>query len=287
MKTLMYLLYIGLGTLVLFQGSRVISTAVESRLLDVPYVSADPQPVQEDMNPGIGEQYDIALFSSPLFGVQQQEAGAGSAGGPVLDPALLSRYQLLGTVVKDKGSLALIRGAGERQPSVYKIGDLLDRYEIVRIQRHQVVVSDGARQASLIMYEEQKPGPRPQQRQAARQQPQQEKQSSRTVQKILSRSEVEEKVFKRVNQILTQIAISPYMVDGNMEGLRLIRVPNDSIVYELGGRNGDIIRRVNGHQVNQIDQMYKLWENIKDDSLITVDLERGSQMYSYRFDIRE
>jgi hypothetical protein len=39
--------------------------------------------------------------------------------------------------------------------------------------------------------------------------------------------------------------------------------------------------------VDQIDQMYKLWENIKDDSQISVDLERKNQMYTYRFDIRE
>jgi len=72
-----------------------------------------------------------------------------------------------------------------------------------------------------------------------------------------------------------------------MEGLRLVRVPRDNIVYELGGRSGDLVRRVNGHELNQVDQMYKLWENIKDDAFISVDLERNNQIFTYSFDIRE
>jgi general secretion pathway protein C len=52
-------------------------------------------------------------------------------------------------------------------------------------------------------------------------------------------------------------------------------------------RSGDLVKRVNGHELNQIDQMYKLWENIKDDSRITVDIERNSQIYSFDFEIRE
>jgi type II secretory pathway component PulC len=77
------------------------------------------------------------------------------------------------------------------------------------------------------------------------------------------------------------------MVNGKMDGLRLIRVPNESIVYELGGRSGDVIKRVNGHELNQVDQMYKLWDNIKDDAFINVDLERKNQLYTYSFEIRE
>jgi type II secretory pathway component PulC len=58
-------------------------------------------------------------------------------------------------------------------------------------------------------------------------------------------------------------------------------------VYELGGRSGDVIKRVNGHELKKVEQMYKLWDNIKDDAFINVDLERKSQLYTYSFEIRE
>ncbi|RKX98752.1 MAG: general secretion pathway protein GspC, partial [Spirochaetes bacterium] len=116
---------------------------------------------------------------------------------------------------------------------------------------------------------------------------QEEVKPARQIKRILSRSDVETKLFQRVNEILSQVAISPYLVNGKMEGIRLVRVPRNNIVYELGGRSGDIIRRVNGHELTQIDQMYKLWENIKDDRFITVDIQRNNQLITYNFEIRE
>ena len=283
----MYLLYAGLGVLVLFQGSRLVSTAVEERLLNAPPPAGVPDAQPASRKAVVRESYDLSLFSSPLFALPRDQEAPAQAGEPEGDNALASRYRLMGTVLQQDGALALIRQAGRRETEVYRRGDMLDRYEITAIERHRVLVTDGARTFELPMYERAAAtGPRQAPRQAARQN-QPEPAGGRTVRKILSRSEVESKVFARVNQILTQIAISPYMKDGAMEGLRLIRVPNDSIVYELGGRSGDIVRRVNGHQVDQIDQMYKLWENIKDDSLITVDLERNSRIFTYRFEIRE
>jgi type II secretion system protein C len=165
---------------------------------------------------------------------------------------------------------------------------MIDSYELVKIERQRVLMSDGLTTSALLMYVHQavqrQSGIRPAPRQPDTSD---DYSDAKSIRKVLSRSDVESRVFSKVNEILTQIAISPYMVNGQMQGLRLIRVPNESIVYELGGRSGDIIKRVNGRELDQIDQMYKLWENIKDDSQITVDLERKNQMFSYSFDIRE
>jgi general secretion pathway protein C len=286
LKTLLYLLYAGLGVLVLFQGAGLVSTAMEKRLQHSPTPAVVTRTEPSPREPLVRETHDLSLFASPLFALPRDGEADSQAGEPEADGSLASRFQLLGTVLQPGGSLALIRQAGRRETEVYRRGDMLERYEITAIERHRVLVTDGTRAYELSMYERAARPGRQAPRQAARQQAP-EPPGGRTVRKILSRSEVQTKVFDRVNQILTQIAISPYMVNGRMEGLRLIRVPNDSIVYELGGRSGDILRRVNGHQVDQIDQMYKLWENIKDDSVISVDLERRNQMYTYQFEIRE
>ena len=165
---------------------------------------------------------------------------------------------------------------------------MIDSYELVKIERHRVFLSDGLSTSVLPMFHKHTVRRAGTVRAST---PKQEESSdyadAKQFKKVLSRSDVENRVFSKVNEILTQIAISPYMVNGEMQGLRLIRVPNESIVFELGGRSGDVIKRVNGHELNQVDQMYKLWENIKDDSSITVDLERKKQMFSYNFEIRE
>jgi type II secretion system protein C len=290
MRKIFYLLYIVVSALILFQSSRFIDTVIEKKITIVPEEDAGLQALRSSPPPREEDTYDISMFNSTLFSVPEKtESQSGNQTPEAAESPLVNKYILDGIIVLPAGrSIAIIRRVRERQGSVYRKGDMIDNYEIVKIEKFRVLMSDGLTTSALSMYA------RPQNRErkviarSTRPAPRMTGyENAKKIKKVLSRSDVENKVFSKVNQILTQIAISPYMVNGTMEGLRLIRVPNNSIVYELGGRSGDIIRRVNGHEVNQIDQMYKLWDNIKDDSFISVDLERNKQIFTYNFEIRE
>ena len=292
MKKLFYLIYIALGVLILFQTSKLIGTAVERRLLrELKPIRVERVP-QQTRWPEPGIDYDISMFSSPLFSLRQPGTSLPEEGGEAdegVDSPLVNSYELNGVIIlPGDRSMALIRRTRERESQTYKKGDMIDSYELVKIERHRVFLSDGLSTSVLPMFHKHTVRRASTVRAST---PKREESSdyadAKQFKKVLSRSDVENRVFSKVNEILTQIAISPYMVNGEMQGLRLIRVPNESIVFELGGRSGDVIKRVNGHELNQVDQMYKLWENIKDDSSITVDLERKKQMFSYNFEIRE
>jgi type II secretion system protein C len=292
MKRLFYLIYVGVSVLILFQTSKLIGIAVERRLLrELPPVEIER--VEERTPRSLPTaDYDISMFNSPLFSLGEPGVGPveeGEAEEEGFDSPLLRQYELNGVILLpgDK-SIAIIRRNRERESQMYRKGEMIDAYEVVKIERHRVFLSDGLSTSVLPMYYKHTVRKISTIRTAApKQESSNEYSSAKQFKKVLSRSDVENRVFSKVNEILTQIAISPYMVNGQMQGLRLIRVPNESIVFELGGRSGDIIKRVNGHELNQVDQMYKLWENIKDDSSITVDLERKNQMFSYNFEIRE
>lgn len=292
MKRLFYLIYVGVGVLILFQTSKLIGTAVERRLLrELPPVKINR--VEDRVQRSVPTaDYDISMFSSPLFSLGEPSVGPAVEGEEAeegFDSPLLRQYELNGVILLpgDK-SIALIRRTRERESQMYRKGEMIDAFELVKIERHRVFLSDGLSTSVLPMYYKHTVRTTSTVREAvSRQESSNAYSNARQFKKVLSRSDVENRVFSKVNEILTQIAISPYMVNGQMQGLRLIRVPNESIVFELGGRSGDIIKRVNGHELNQVDQMYKLWENIKDDSSITVDLERKNQMFSYNFEIRE
>jgi len=292
MKKLFYLIYIALGVLILFQTSKLIGTAVERRLLRELKPNRLERVPQQTRWPEPGIDYDISMFSSPLFSLRQPGTSLPEEGGETdegMDSPLVKSYELNGVIIlPGDRSMALIRRTRERESQTYKKGDMIDSYELVKIERHRVFLSDGLSTSVLPMFHKHTVR---RVRTVRASTPKQEASSdfadAKQFKKVLSRSDVENRVFSKVNEILTQIAISPYMVNGEMQGLRLIRVPNESIVFELGGRSGDVIKRVNGHELNQVDQMYKLWENIKDDSSITVDLERKKQMFSYNFEIRE
>jgi type II secretion system protein C len=290
MKRLFFLVYVCIGVVILFQASRIIATVFEKRLLLYPVQTEVKNSAGQAYRPFDGGDYEIALFSSPLFSVKELNTEIPQTEeSETPDSPLLKRYELNGVVIIPKNrSIALIRRVRERESQPYRKGEMIDNLEIVKIERFRVILSDGLSTMALPMYYKQKTSQvRDQQETVIRGENSDTYANAKQLRKVLSRSDVENKVFSKVNQILTQIAISPYMVNGQMEGLRLIRVPNESIVYELGGRSGDVIKRVNGHELKKVEQMYKLWDNIKDDAFINVDLERKSQLYTYSFEIRE
>jgi type II secretion system protein C len=289
MKKLFIALYFCVGIVVLFQTSKLIGTIAERNILGNTEVVRLKKEAPEQLSYNDTLHYDASIALSPLFHVKTLSQRGGQDGPAVADSALLRRYELNGVIVLPKNrSLALIKKSGDKESKIYKIGDKLDDMEVVKIERDKVHLSLRGRIIILPMYYKYTSREAMERESApVREEISDEYEGSRKIQKVLSRSDVENRVFNRVNEILTQIAISPYLVDGKMEGLRLIRVPKGNIVYELGGRSGDLVKRVNGHELNQIDQMYNLWENIKDDSQITVDIERNNQIYSFDFEIRE
>ena len=102
MKRLFYLLYVGVGVLILFQVSKLIGTAVERRFL------RDLQPVRVERieeqprwpEPGIDD--DISMFSSPLFSLGQPSVGPleeGEVAEEGFDSPLLKMYELNGVII--------------------------------------------------------------------------------------------------------------------------------------------------------------------------------------------
>ncbi len=291
-KKIFIFAYMLIGVFVLFQASKLIATVLEKKLLGYELHTNIEQVPNKEISFNTGIMYDDSLLLSPLFSVYDTVPTEPEAEEiAVSSSPLLKKYELNGVILLSGGkSIAIIRRAGQRVSEIFRKGDLLDNVEIVKIEKDRVFLYDGRSTVVLPMYYKyQVRNENTRERTFADRTSRNSNtfSSVKQVKKVLSRSDVESKVFQKVNEILTQIAISPNMKDGQMEGLRLARVPKDNIVFELGGRSGDIVRRVNGHELNQIEQMYKLWENIKDDSFITVDLERNNQIYTYSFEIRE
>ena len=292
LKKLFFLIMVCVGAYTLFQGSKLAATVIEKKMLIYSFDTKIERVQERQVSQFTRLGFDSSILLSPLFSIYEKVPDASSENEEVAitRSPLLKKFELTGVILLGSdNSIAFIRKAGERKSKVYHIGDKLDNAEITKIERDRVYVNDGVKTVVIPMYYKymDKSLVKDDTRRQTRDVSDDKYAATRQVKKVMSRSEVENKVFQKVNQILTQVAISPYMVNGQMEGLRLMRVPKNNIVFELGGRSGDIVGRVNGHEINQIDQMYRLWENIKDDSFISVDLERNNQIFNYSFEIRE
>ena len=104
--------------------------------------------------------------------------------------------------------------------------------------------------------------------------------------KTLSRAEIKQKVFNNMDNALRGLRAGPYRVNGQVQGYRLIRVRPYNILYKFGARSGDIVKRVNGRAINSTKKLYSMWEALKTESRITVDIERGGRIVTFDFNIK-
>lgn len=207
--------------------------------------------------------------------------GPGQAGS-------ISELTLLGTITGPNSiARAMILKTGEKNPGIfalYKVNSDVsnDVYgnKLVWIADSKVYLDSGGQRVTLDLYAKQtiSPGINDSSRKAA---------SAGNFSRTLSRAEIRQKVFNNMDNALRGIQAGPYRVNGKIVGYRLINVRPYNVLYKLGARSGDIIRRVNGQQLDSTEKLMSMWESVKNDPKITVDLERGGKPVQFDFNITD
>jgi len=76
-------------------------------------------------------------------------------------------------------------------------------------------------------------------------------------------------------QLLGESRISPEIRAGRIIGFRIAAVAENTIVKKMGIRAGDIIRSVNGHQLDSLERSARIWEQVKRATEVHMTIERG------------
>ena len=95
-----------------------------------------------------------------------------------------------------------------------------------------------------------------------------------------------EKYMKNPADLYKDARFGPNLVNGKIDGYKVYQVATSHIFYQLGARNGDIVKRVNGMPLNDTEKMLEIWAAIKNSPKVTVDLERKEKIITYEFLIR-
>lgn len=188
---------------------------------------------------------------------------------------------LLGTITGPSNiARAMIKKRTERETKIFKLWSDVYGYKLVRINNTKAYLKIGNDVKILDMYA-QVEGTEDKARSGT------PPESANQVKRTLSRSEIQQKVLNNMDNALRGIRAGPHRVDGKIQGYKIFRIRPYNILYKFGARNGDILKRVNGHAIDSTDKLYKLWESIKADPKITVDLERNGKLVTYDFVISE
>jgi general secretion pathway protein C len=91
---------------------------------------------------------------------------------------------------------------------------------------------------------------------------------------------------ENMGQILTQARALPYLEQGKTVGFRLSEIVPGSIYEKIGLQNGDVIQKVNSQDVDDPGKFFQLYQGLKNEKSITIDVMRGGQRQTLNYDIR-
>jgi len=197
-------------------------------------------------------------------------------------PKLLSDYKLQGVIIINETlSIAIIKDITNNLVYYLKRNEEIDGYKIKKILKNQVKMIKNKKEYTLEINDE------PILRVSGRQSGLiNEFNNSNYISHILSKTEFEKKIYNNLNQIFQTLTLVPNVNENNiMTGVRIANLVPGSLIYQYGARQGDIILRVNGHKIDSMEKGYKLWENVKNENYIEVEILRDNKPIIFAFEI--
>lgn len=101
---------------------------------------------------------------------------------------------------------------------------------------------------------------------------------------VIDRAEIDDAIAN-LDKLYTQIRAVPHFSGGKPDGLKLLSVKPASVFSKLGLVRGDILKRINGMELD-IKRGLEIFNQLKNEQRITVDLERRGSVQTFEYEIR-
>jgi type II secretion system protein C len=83
------------------------------------------------------------------------------------------------------------------------------------------------------------------------------------------------------NQLLTQARAIP-----QEDGLRFFAIRPNSIFFKIGIRNGDVVHRINDVELDNIENAFSVFQELREQPRFSIDITRGGQDLTYQYTVR-
>ncbi len=222
-------------------------------------------------------------FESILSGnIFQLNLGSGVEAGEQI-PVEVKDIELHGVLSGDPSfARALIKIKNENTLQEYGIGEIVGGNKILKINFNSILVLRGNREVEIAVGDD----------------------TSKGVEKSVKTDDIESKPVSSKDQKITikrsrviqltqnqtqlyENKFTPITKDGKILGIKMVFIPNNNFLFELGARSGDIIRRINGQPLDNMNKLMELWQNIQTLNQVTVEIERSGKIIPFEIIIQE
>lgn len=206
------------------------------------------------------------------------------------------KLKLFGTITgRSDDDYAVIEDSQKRKQGLYKKGDTIQQAEVKLVLRKKVVLNVNGKDEILVMEEDKTssggsdrnvPSPMEEEMEEPLMDEPLEAPESETGENINIDRETIDNSLKNINQLMSQVKIRPHFKDGKPNGLLLSHVQQNSIFKDMGLQNGDIVKGVNGKEIQSVDDALKFYDSLKSSSAVELQIERGGDVLSINYQIQ-
>ena len=89
-----------------------------------------------------------------------------------------------------------------------------------------------------------------------------------------------------INQYMTQVRLIPFFEGNKSAGYRIAAIRPGTTFEQLGFQGGDVLQQVNGLDVSTPVKLYTIFQNLKDEKKVSVNILRQGQKNTLTYEIR-
>lgn len=240
-------------------------------------------------DPGASKQGVEDILTSGLF--ELPPTFKLSKNGELVSPPAPSpppieaarKVSLLGSVLgRDGGVLAVFEDVTSKEQQLYRLGKEIPNVgTLAVIEKDRVLFRSGPSEEWLAL--------------AVTQQPQSSAQASASLpsvsaqkgpmRRVLDRREVTA-ALNDPTRLMTHAQAVPYLTDGKLDGFRLYNVVSSGFFDKIGLQTSDIVQRINGVELRDPGMLLSLFQQLRNENTVRVDLVRNTQRQTLTYEIR-
>ena len=240
-------------------------------------------------------QTAIDTSGDPLTLANEIDCGSTVLSGTPCEAAVEKYGFIIGTLVSSNPLESSVRlMTKDKSSKSYELNDMLGDSaaldgsggaRVAKICRSKVYVSDGGKLSCITSEEDSKalanraigPAPgAPKEDGVAK--------VSETEFKI-ARGEIDN-ALNNLDKLATQARIVPHFQGGKSVGFRLYAIKPGSLFSKIGLKNGDILQRINGMDINSPEKALEIYTKLRDAKNVTLDMQRRGKPLSVEYNIQ-
>ena len=269
-----------------FLAARTLNTLAASAIAPKPALlqqasspSAAPAAVKTELDADkIAHLFDVPLPKPAPVGEAAAQADQPKAGWNEVPVRSSLHGTLVGTAMAEppRYSLCQITNPDLNETQVYGIGDKYQGARVYAVEKERVLIDndghnefiDNSAAAPPSLGVQPMPPPTAAGGDGV-------KQLSEN-QYVVAKSEINN-ALTNLSDLATKARIVPSFKNGVANGFKLFSIVPDSLYSKIGVQNGDVIRRINGYEMNSPDKALEIYQKLRDANRIEIELERRGE----------